>query len=241
VSPGTFIVVSRGMQMNIIPSGRVDWPPPYQDATEKYSSQVRLDRDHRNLLGYVAGQAFPLLDPNDPHVVTKIMWNQYFRPIAAADFDLRFFECQVARQTPGAAHSLMELSELGHPAGYSDLGRPEVDPLPTDPDFKIDDLPPARTRHARARMLVYQHGRGGPEFLHCRIDDRSQPLMERPRCERSGALPTASSASSRSESCRPQKPDRRGDGLLSDCCRSMTAACILLDKVCSGMVANPRS
>jgi uncharacterized protein DUF1329 len=136
VSPGTFIVVSRGMQMNIVPSGRVDWPPPYQDATEKYASQVRLAPDHRNLLGYVAGQPFPLLDPNDPYVATKIMWNQYFRPIATDDFDLRFFECQVARQNPGAAQSLMELSELGHLAGYSDLGRTEVEPLPTDPDFK---------------------------------------------------------------------------------------------------------
>jgi Protein of unknown function (DUF1329) len=136
VSPGTFIVVSRGMQMNIVPSNRVDWPPPYLDATEKYSSQVRLAPDHRDLLGYVAGQPFPLLDPNDPYVATKIMWNQYFRPISTDDFDLRFFECQVARQNAGADQSLMELSELGHLAGYSDLGRTEVEPLPTDPDFK---------------------------------------------------------------------------------------------------------
>ena len=140
VSPGTFIVVSRGMQMNIVQSGRVDWPPPYQDATEKYSSQVRLAPDHRNLLGYVAGQPFPLLDPNDPYVATKIMWNQYFKPIATDDFDLRFFECQVARQNPGAAQSLMELSELGHLSGYSDLGRTEVEPLPTDPDFKTTGI-----------------------------------------------------------------------------------------------------
>jgi Protein of unknown function (DUF1329) len=140
VSPGTFIVVSRGMQMNIVPSSRVDWPPPYLDATEKYASQVRLAPDHRDLLGYVAGQPFPLLDPNDPYVATKIMWNQYFKPIASDDFDLRFFECQVARQNPGAEQSLMELSELGHLAGYSDLGRTEVEPLPTDPDFKITGI-----------------------------------------------------------------------------------------------------
>jgi hypothetical protein len=140
VSPGTFIVVSRGMQMNIVPSSRVDWPPPYQDATEKYSSQVRLAPDHRDLIGYVAGQPFPLLDPNDPQVATKIMWNQYFRPIATDDFDLRFFECQVARQTAGAAQSLDELSELGHLAGYTDIGRTEVEPLPTDPDFKVTGI-----------------------------------------------------------------------------------------------------
>ncbi|MGD0116424.1 MAG: DUF1329 domain-containing protein [Candidatus Binatus sp.] len=136
VSPGTFIAVSRGMQINIVAPSRVDWPPPFQDATEKYSGQVRLGPDHRDLLGYVAGQPFPILDPNDPDVATKIMWNQYFKPIASDDFDLRFFECQVAKQNPGADQSLMQLTEIGHLAGYSDIGRTEVEPMPADPDFQ---------------------------------------------------------------------------------------------------------
>ncbi|MGH7924018.1 MAG: DUF1329 domain-containing protein, partial [Candidatus Binatus sp.] len=140
VSPGTFMAVARGMEMNIVAPGRILWPPPYQDATEKYSGQVRLGADHRDLLGYVAGQPFPLLDPNDPYVATKIMWNQYFRPIATDDADLRFFECQVAKQNPGAQQSLMQLTEIGHLAGYSDIGRTEVQPLPADPDFKITGI-----------------------------------------------------------------------------------------------------
>jgi hypothetical protein len=114
----------------------VDWPPPYQDATEKYSGQVRLAANHRDLLGYVAGQPFPLLDQNDPDVATKIMWNQYFRPIATDDFDLRYFECQVAKENPGAQQQLMLMTETGHLAGYSDIGRTEVEPMPADPDFK---------------------------------------------------------------------------------------------------------
>jgi len=140
VSPGTFVAVSRGMQMNIVAPSRVDWPPPYQDATEKYSGQVRLAADHRDLLGYVAGQPFPLLDPNDPDIAVKIMWNQYFKPIATDDFDLRFFECQVAKQNPGAEQQLMLMSQLGHLAGQSDLGRTEVEPLPADPDFKASGI-----------------------------------------------------------------------------------------------------
>src|SRR5271156_947902 len=114
VSPGTFIAVSRGMEMNIVAPSSVMWPPPFQDATEKYSAQVRLAPDHRDLLGYVAGQPFPLLDPNDPDVAAKIMWNQYFKPIASDDYDLRFFECQVARQNPGGEQSLMTQTEIGH-------------------------------------------------------------------------------------------------------------------------------
>src|ERR1700758_297235 len=68
VSPGVYYMVTHGMQMNIVPSERIDWPPPYKDATEKYSSQVRLTNDHRSMIGYVAGQPFPLIDPNYPYV-----------------------------------------------------------------------------------------------------------------------------------------------------------------------------
>ncbi|MDO8434872.1 MAG: DUF1329 domain-containing protein [Candidatus Binatus sp.] len=135
LSPGAYQAVTKGMTINIVAPGRIDWPPPYQNATEKYASQVRLAPDHHDLLGYVAGQPFPLLDPNDPDVGVKIMWNQYFRPIATDDFDLRFFECQVATQNPGAPQQLMKMTQIGHFAGYFDLGRTEVDPLPADPDF----------------------------------------------------------------------------------------------------------
>ena len=66
VSPGVYWRVQSGMTMKIVPTERIDWPPPYNEATEKYSPQVRLSNDHRSLVGYVAGQPFPLLDPNDP-------------------------------------------------------------------------------------------------------------------------------------------------------------------------------
>src|SRR5260370_14189802 len=66
VGPGVYYKVERGMTMKIVPTERVNWPPPYQDATEKYSSQVRLSRDKRSVVGYVAGQPFPLIDANDP-------------------------------------------------------------------------------------------------------------------------------------------------------------------------------
>src|SRR5208282_5556989 len=66
VSPGVYLRITRGMSMQIVPTERIEWPPPYRDATEKYSSQVRLSNDHRSLVGYVAGLPFPFIDPNDP-------------------------------------------------------------------------------------------------------------------------------------------------------------------------------
>ncbi len=106
VSPGVYYAVVHGMRMNIIPSERVDWPPPYKDATEKYSQQVRLTNDHRSIVGYVAGQPFPLIDPNDPYVATKIIWNNVFRPISSDDYDLRFYDCQseYVQAGPGPEH-----------------------------------------------------------------------------------------------------------------------------------------
>jgi uncharacterized protein DUF1329 len=136
VSPGTYAALTRGMEIDIVAPKRVEWPPPYKIATEKYSAQVRLSADHRTVVGYVAGQPFPLLDPNDPDIANKIMWDSDLRPIASDDYDLRFFECQVAPFNPGGEQKLELMSEAGHGAGYHEIGRTEVEPMPTDPDFK---------------------------------------------------------------------------------------------------------
>ena len=91
-------------------------------------------------MGYVAGQPFPLIDPNDPHVAVKIMWNNVFRPITTDDYDLRFFDCESAYETKGKPLGRMiEYFQVGHYTGYDLVGRTEVEPLPIDPDFKKTD------------------------------------------------------------------------------------------------------
>src|SRR5712671_8198999 len=65
VSPGNYVLVQQGMQMKIVPTDKLEWPPPFKSATEKYSPPVQLAPDG-TLLYYTAGQPFPLLDPNDP-------------------------------------------------------------------------------------------------------------------------------------------------------------------------------
>ncbi len=118
VSPGVFYSVTHGMRINVVPAERVDWPPPYKDATEKYSAQVRLTNDHRSMIGYVAGQPFPLIDPNDPYVATKIIWNNVFRPISSDDYDLRFYDCQSEYVRTGQDQRMIDDIEVGHYAGY---------------------------------------------------------------------------------------------------------------------------
>jgi uncharacterized protein DUF1329 len=135
VSPGVYYHLQQGMTMKIVPSEHVDWPPPYRDATEKYADQVRLSKDGRSLSNYVAGQPFPFLDPNDPHVASKIMWNNAFRPITSDDYDLRFFDCEDVYVGRGKTYRPIDYYQIGHYAGYDEVGRTEVAPTPIDPDF----------------------------------------------------------------------------------------------------------
>ncbi len=60
VSPGNYVLVRQGMQMKIVPTDKLEWPPPFKAATEKYSPQVQLAPDG-TLVHYTAGQPFPLL------------------------------------------------------------------------------------------------------------------------------------------------------------------------------------
>jgi hypothetical protein len=136
LSPGVYWRVQHGMTMKIVRTERIDWPPPYRVATEKYSAQVQLTRDHRSLAGYVAGQPFPLIDSNDPYVAAKIMWNNSFRPMYSDDLDARFFGCHGRYEAREKEEHEVEYEEIGHYRIYNEVGRTEVEPLPTDPDFK---------------------------------------------------------------------------------------------------------
>ena len=93
-------------------------------------------QDHRTVVGYVAGQPFPLIDANDPEVATKIMWNNVFKPITSDDYDLRYYDCDSAREGGSKQGMQLEYFQIGHYAGYDLVGRTEVEPIRTDPDYK---------------------------------------------------------------------------------------------------------
>jgi hypothetical protein len=63
------------MKIPVAEYEKIDWPPKYREATEKYSSQVKLSADGRDMQNYVAGAPFPIIDPNDPLAAYKWMWN----------------------------------------------------------------------------------------------------------------------------------------------------------------------
>jgi uncharacterized protein DUF1329 len=131
LSPGNLMLVQQGMELIIVPTDKLEWPPPYTAATEKYQSQVKLAPDG-TIQNYVAGEPFPLLDPNDPQVATRIMWNFSFRPLYSDDADLRFPEIATFNQTSNGEP--VGFFTVGHFAFYNNLGRIEIAPVPTDPD-----------------------------------------------------------------------------------------------------------
>lgn len=70
--------IRQGYSFKIKESTRFTPPTEYLEATDKYSSGVRLGRNGE-LLNYVAGRPFRNLDPNDPQVGLKLVWNFYWR------------------------------------------------------------------------------------------------------------------------------------------------------------------
>jgi len=104
--------------MKIVPTSRLDCAA-VQEATEKYSGQVRPCDDHRSLVGYVAGQLFPLMEANDPYVAQKIARNNQFRPLLGGDYDLRYFDSETVYGGGNKAYDVIYDIAVGHYSGYS--------------------------------------------------------------------------------------------------------------------------
>jgi hypothetical protein len=135
--------------MKIVPTERLEWPPPYKSATEKYSPQVRLS-EKGELQNYVAGLPFPLLDPNDPQAATRAMWNFSYRPMATDDLDIRDVETVSHRDRDEIPGQPVLRAVTGHVAFYSNLGRTEIQPFPTDPEANLTGI---RSRYGAFPVL----------------------------------------------------------------------------------------
>ena len=75
LNPTQQYMLKHGATMPVTEYRKYEWQPVYQEATEKYSSQVRLSPDGRDIVNYVAGAPFPVINENDPQAGTKWMWN----------------------------------------------------------------------------------------------------------------------------------------------------------------------
>ena len=137
VTPGLEWCIKYGLPMRIVAPKPVTWPVEYKQATEKYSGQVKLEGDGLTLRNYVAGLPFPNLDPNDPQVALKIMWNFEYKPAITDDLDLRNFDADTGSIGPMQAMSVERHFLLDHLRSMFYTGRlyqepkPEYEPNPS--------------------------------------------------------------------------------------------------------------
>ena len=126
--------VAHGLTMKIVPSQRIQWSQGFENATEKYSPQVKLDeQDH--LENYVAGMPFPLIDTTDPKVAVKIAYNWHMGPVMPDDFSIAPWSSNAYRADPGNSSHLRADGDSDYSCEQFDFlrfaHRTEVEPRPT--------------------------------------------------------------------------------------------------------------
>jgi len=134
VSPGMEWVLKHGWPMNIVETKRIEWPKAYREATEKYSGQVKLTPDGLNVLNYVAGLPFPNVDPKDPQIALKIMWNWGYTYLTTDDVDLRNFDADTGSIADHGPMTVERHFLLDHFRRLFWTGRLYVDPKPDKPN-----------------------------------------------------------------------------------------------------------
>jgi hypothetical protein len=134
VSPGLEWCIRHGWPLTIGETKRVVWPKAYREATEKYSGQVTLGADGLSLENYVAGLPFPNLDPHDPQIALKIMWNYEYHFITTDDVDLRNFDADTGSIADHGPLTVERHFLLDHFRRLFWNGRLYVDPKPEKPN-----------------------------------------------------------------------------------------------------------
>ncbi len=133
VSPGVIWCLEHGLQMKIVPYKKIEWDKAFAEATEKHAGQTKLSDDGRQLVGHVTGLPFPQLDPNDPQIALKIMFNYEYKGYTTDDQDLRNFDADTGPVSDGP----MEVERhfiLDHLRTLWYTARLYVDPKPELPN-----------------------------------------------------------------------------------------------------------
>ena len=134
VSPGMLWCVQHGWPLKIVEPKPIVWKRAYKEATEKYSSQVKLGDDGVAVLNYVAGQPFPKVDTAEKTAAIKLMWNFNFRPGFEDDLDLRNFDADTGPVSDERPLQVERHFLVDHFRRLKYVGRLYVDPKPLLPN-----------------------------------------------------------------------------------------------------------
>ncbi|HYC57253.1 MAG TPA: DUF1329 domain-containing protein [Candidatus Binatia bacterium] len=134
LGPGLLWAVQRGASLPVVAYKPIPQPPPYQEATEKFSDQVVLSDDGMRLDNYVAGMPFPSVKKTDPRMADKLMFN-FSTAIGIDDSDIRNFDCDTGSLGDRGDPVRVERHFLiDHIRRLYFTGRLVVDPKPAMPN-----------------------------------------------------------------------------------------------------------
>jgi len=128
--PGQQWALSRGATMRVVDRQPIPTEPARTEATERYSGQVKLSADKLHAENWVAGLAFPVVEPQDPDAGIKLMLN-YEARMTFDDIDVRNFACTTGSLDPKASMRIERDFRNGHLRRLSYVGRLYVPPMPT--------------------------------------------------------------------------------------------------------------
>lgn len=134
VPPGLEWAVRYGLRMKVVEAKRVDFPARYREATEKNSGQVRLGPGGLTIENYTAGLPFPRIDPNEPAVAQKIMWNYYHNITQIDDVMQRGVDTYTGPVTVGKPIEVERHILLDSYRKLLYTGRLYIEPKPTMPN-----------------------------------------------------------------------------------------------------------
>jgi len=133
LSPGMNWCVQKGWPIKVVETKKIALRRAFVEATEKYSSQVKLSADGLKLEGYVAGRPFPQIDLKDPLVAMKIMQN-FNVSISFDDLDLRNFDADTGPISTDRPLQVERHFLIDHFRRLYYIGRLYVDPKPQIPN-----------------------------------------------------------------------------------------------------------
>jgi hypothetical protein len=134
ISPGLEWCVRHGFPITVVEPTKIEWPQAYREATERYSSQVRLAADGLKMVDYVAGLPFPNIDPSDPRIAVKIMWNYDHNTFATDDIDARNFDADTGSIEDHGPMTIERHFLIDHFRRLFWIGRLYVEPKPAMPN-----------------------------------------------------------------------------------------------------------
>jgi hypothetical protein len=134
IPAATMLAIRHGLRLEVTPTQRIQWSRGFENATEKYSAQVGLDKDDY-ITNYIAGMPFPLIDIADPKAAAKIAYNWHFGPVLPDDFSLAPWSVngyQASSHDPTQIQPSNDMDDACEQFDFMRFGhRTEVDPRPT--------------------------------------------------------------------------------------------------------------